>query len=343
MDCVCRELRCAEWNDRDIHTIYFGGGTPSQLSVPLLERIKETIYSLYNVSDDVEVTVEGNPDDLTHDYLIALRRTGFNRISMGVQSFDDNRLRFLHRRHSSLQAIEAVENAKLAGFENISVDLMFGFPGQALGDWKKDVQKAIGLDVPHISAYSLMYEDGTVLGNMLEKGEVCEISDELSLQMYRYLIDALEEAGYEHYEISNWAKPGFRSRHNSSYWQSAPYLGVGAAAHSYDGTSRWSNPESLVKYIDGWSHEDGLKNRIIESLSEDEMYDEYVMTGLRTCDGVNLNNLAQRFGENRREYCLRNAQKHIRSGRLGLNGDILVLTREGLFVSNDVMSDLMCV
>lgn len=339
---VCRELEFRKdyLKGEDIETIYFGGGTPSQLSVAQLRKILDAVLYIYNVREGAEITLEGNPDDLTLDFLHEVRLLGFNRLSMGVQTFDDERLKFLHRRHSAEQALVAVENARKAGFENMSIDLMFGFPNQTLDEWKQDVSKAVNLGVEHISAYSLMYEDGTQLASKLDKGEIAEVDDELSLQMYQHLVEELRKAGYEHYEISNFAKPSYRSRHNSSYWHGVPYLGVGAGAHSFDGVSRQYNVDSLKGYLLG-------EEQIREELAESEKYNEYIFTGLRTCDGVALDELLSKFGKVYYDYCILNAEKHILSGKLILdsngNGKILRLSSTGIFVSNDIMSDLMYV
>ncbi|MCR5312912.1 MAG: radical SAM family heme chaperone HemW [Bacteroidaceae bacterium] len=350
VDDVCLELKNYSTKvGEEVGTIYIGGGTPSQLSLVNLKTIRDHIYANFKVSEDVEMTIEGNPDDLTYDFLKGLKQIGFNRLSMGVQSFDDKRLQFLHRRHSASQALEAVSNAKKAGFENISIDLMFGFPNQTLSEWKQDVQMALALDIQHLSAYSLMYEDGTLLASMLDRGEITEISDELASNMYEYLIDSASQAGFEHYELSNWSKPLFQSRHNSSYWTGVPYLGVGAAAHSFDGKNRWSNPESINEYMEGI--EKGKLNIEYESLDKNQSYDEFIMTGLRTSAGVSLAKLRKEFGDEYYEYCLKNADSHIKGGRLqicdsqnsGIGDKVLKLTRNGLFVSNDVMSDLMFV
>ena len=317
-----------------IDTIYLGGGTPSVLPLAQTGRILDAIYNIYNVREGAEVTLEGNPDDLTPDFLHDLKSLGVNRLSMGVQTFDDARLAFLHRRHSARQAVDAVRSAVQAGFQNISIDLMFGFPMQTLDDWKCDVQKALSLGVQHISAYSLMYEEGTRLQQMLEAGTIAELDEEASLQMYEYLIDTLSAASFRHYEISNFALPGKESRHNSGYWQGVPYLGVGAGAHSYDGRNRHYNADSLASYLAG-------EPLVEEQLTENERYDEFVFTGLRTSQGLNLTLLEQRFGTASLRYCLHNAQPHLRSGRLALSDNTLRLTRQGLFVSNDIMSDLM--
>lgn len=339
---VCRELEFRKdyLKGEDIKTIYFGGGTPSQLSTAQLKKILDAVLYIYNVREGAEITLEGNPDDLTLDFLHEVRLLGFNRLSMGVQTFDDERLKFLHRRHSAEQALVAVENARKAGFENMSIDLMFGFPNQTLDEWKQDVSKAVNLGVEHISAYSLMYEDGTQLASKLDKGEIAEVDDELSLRMYQHLVEALRKAGYEHYEISNFAKPSYRSRHNSSYWHGVPYLGVGAGAHSFDGVSRQYNVDSLKGYLPG-------EEQIREELTESEKYNEYIFTGLRTCDGVALDELLSKLGKVYYDYCILNAEKHILSGKLILdsngNGKILRLSSTGIFVSNDIMSDLMYV
>lgn len=317
-----------------IDTIYFGGGTPSQLPVADVERILAHIYYIYNVRANAEVTLEGNPDDLTPDFMRCLRQMGINRLSMGVQSFDDDRLRFLRRRHTASQALRAVADAQDAGFDNISIDLMFGFPGQTLDEWKSDVHTALSLGVQHLSAYSLMYEEGTPLTQMLERGQFQEIDDELSRQMYEHLHDAAVDAGFQHYEISNFALPGHVSRHNSGYWHGVPYLGVGAGAHSYDGHNRYYHTDSLSEYLNDAS-------LVKEELTDDERYDEFVFTGLRTDDGIRTDELARRFGEARLQYCLKNARPHLAEGLLVLQGDSLRLSRKGLFVSNDVMSDLM--
>ena len=337
VDAVVEELRQRRsfLANQPIDTIYFGGGTPSQLPSDELERMLDAIYHLYNVREGAEVTLEGNPDDLTPSFLQRIRQMGVNRLSMGVQSFDDARLRFLHRRHTAAQAIQAVHDAQAAGFTNLSIDLMFGFPGQTLDQWKQDVQIALSLQVQHLSAYSLMYEEDTLLERMLSAGEITEVDEEVSLQMYEYLMDALEAAGYEHYELSNFALPGRQSRHNSSYWHGIPYLGVGAGAHSYDGYDRFYHPDALEPYMaDVLSLE-------VEHLSTHERYDEFVFTALRTSEGLSLSALEKQFGVAAKEYCLQNAQRHLKAGLLSHTGDILCLTRHGLFISNEVMSDLM--
>ena len=323
-----------------IHTIYVGGGTPSQLDSIDIFRILRTI----GTNNAEEVTMEVNPADVTVKYLRELRQCGVNRLSVGVQSFKDELLQQIGRRHNGIQAINAVHGAQEAGFDNISIDLMYALPQQTQTLWKSDIELALRLGVQHISSYGLMYEEGTQLTRMRDKGELTPVDENTENEMYDYLCKRLNQAGFEHYELSNWALPGHRSRHNSSYWHNIPYLGAGAAAHSFDGKKRWSNPTSLTEYLEGM--EDKRLQREYEQLSTNEIYDEYVMTGLRTKDGIDLNDLTERFGYLMTDYLMNNAETHIKGGRLelinGSNGhNIIRLTRRGLFVSNDVMSDLM--
>jgi len=327
---------------KDIKTIYLGGGTPSQLSPALLEKLFGTLEQVCGSLSSMEVTMECNPDDLTTDYIDSLSRLPVNRISMGAQTFSDERLQFLHRRHNSEQVIEAVKRLRDIGIRNISIDLMFGFPGETLDDWEADIQQALQLQVEHISAYSLMFEEGTVLYQLLEEGKVKEINEELSLNMYLTLINRLTEAGYEHYEISNFARPGFRSKHNSSYWDGTPYLGLGAAAHSYDIDTRWWNISDVREYIRRIQHgESPVEER--EILSNTTRYDDTVMTALRTCQGISIEKVEKLFGSKMKDYLLDNAAPHLLANRLMIDNGRIRLTRQGLYVSDSVMADLMFV
>lgn len=320
-------------------TVYLGGGTPSQLSPALLHRLFEhlEIGDKAN-SKELEITMECNPDDLTDDYAAALRDLPINRISMGAQTFSDDRLRFLHRRHTSRQVSEAVERLRHIGIDNISIDLMFGFPGETLSDWEADIQQALALQVEHISAYSLMFEEGTPLYALREQGKVKEVDEELSLKMYETLIDRLTAAGYEHYEISNFARPGFHSRHNSSYWDGTPYIGLGAAAHSYDIDSRWWNVSNVREYIRRVQHDESPIEET-EVLNDETRYNDAVMTALRTREGLPL----ERLSESQRQYLLSQARPHLERRLITMEDNHLRLTRQGLFVSDMVMSDLMMV
>lgn len=351
VECLEKELlqRRNEWpqHARTL-SIYIGGGTPSTLPTPLLEHIFRTITQHYPVDTDAEVTLEANPDDVTPAWIEALRRTPVNRISMGVQTFNDDELQFLRRRHSSRQAIEAVRLLQQAGYRNLSIDLIYGLPGQTIEQWERNVDAALSLNIPHISAYSLMYEEGTPLTRMLDQGLISEMDDEMSWQCYVLLCRKLRKAGYEHYEISNFAKPGMHSRHNSAYWTGEAYLGFGAGAHSYDGgTQRRGNIDSLQTYTSALkeipaSGMDDLCGSYyeVETLSPTDLYNEYVMTRLRTSRGFPLHELEQRFGTDAATHCTEMAQPHLQSGHLMIEEAHLRLTEQGIFVSNDVISDL---
>lgn len=315
-------------------TVYFGGGTPSSLSVCDIERIVGALESTFNGTPS-EVTLEMNPDDVTEDYIKAVRQMGINRISMGIQTFDDSRLQFIRRRHNASQAEKAVMTIREEGIHNVSIDLMFGFPNQTMDEWVTDIDKAIALHPTHISAYSLMYEEDTPLFRMLQKGEINQIDDETSLAMYTELINRLTTNGYEHYEISNFAMPGYRSVHNSSYWHDTPYLGFGAAAHSYNKDTRSWNIPDLKKYIE--SIESGVLPSESEVIDADTHYNDLITTALRTREGLNLDDLPQKY----REYALVNARKSISEHLLEATDSHIRLTREGLFVSDMVMSELI--
>lgn len=337
VDALCRELTLRKgYVDGPWHTIYIGGGTPSQLTSHQLHKL----FSCIDSSEAVEVTMECNPDDVTPAYAATIASLPINRVSMGAQTFDDGRLRFLHRRHNASEVSAAISNLRKEGINNISIDLMYGFPNETIEDWQMDINKAIDLGVEHLSAYSLMYEEGTPLFRLLEKGTVKEVDEELSREMFYLLSDRLQESGYEHYEISNFARKGFRSLHNSSYWQHIPYLGIGASAHSFDGNSRQWNISDLRQYIS--SVEAGTPQFERETLNDDTLYDEVVMLSLRTKEGIDLSKIEQRFGYHRLTYCQNCAKKYIEDGLLELTTDNhLRLTRAGYFVSDMVMSDLM--
>lgn len=350
-EALCRELEIRQEylpeNDRYIRTVYLGGGTPSQLPAALLERITDCIYKHYDVSDDAEVTIEANPDDVTDEWLQRLRKLPFNRISMGVQTFDDQKLALLRRRHTGRQACEAVERCRKAGLENISIDLIYGLPGQTEQQWEADVERALQLGVQHLSAYALIYEEGTVLWRMREQHRVQEADEEVSLRMFETLMNRTQADGFEHYEISNFALPGFRSRHNSSYWQGIPYLGCGASAHSFNGLQRQWNAADIDTYICGTAHPQTPWFET-ETLGTDEQYNEYVITRLRTCDGLDLHRLGERFSPCFVHECLRLAAPHLAGGGLEHTAPsaaapqgILRLTRQGIFISDTIMSDLL--
>ena len=319
-----------------IETIYIGGGTPSILSQEDINDILTSIRKAF-ICDTHEVTIEMNPDDITKEKVIALRTLGINRISIGIQTFNENRLRFIHRRHTASQALKAVETIREAGIENVNIDLMFGFPDETITEWENDLRTAIEIAPSHISAYSLTYEENTPLYNMLHSGRIKQIDEEVSRAMYNMLIDKLTANGYEHYEISNFSKPGYRSIHNSSYWQDKPYFGFGAAAHSYDLATRSWNVSDITTYINK------LENNTLPSEAEiiDEAthYNDLITTTLRTSEGLQLNILKPQY----KDFLLQCAQNDISRGLLEITNNHLRITRKGLFVSDCVMSDLIYV
>lgn len=324
-----------------IETIYFGGGTPSTLGIEQLQRICSTIYSAYPVTNSPEVTIECNPDDLTPEFLEALRPLPFNRISMGVQSFNDAQLRRLGRRHTAEGARTAVGNARKAGYTNISIDLMFALPGSTPQQWQEDLDSAIALKPQHLSAYNLMYEEGTPLYRALCNGSITELSEEDNLEQFRMLIESMKKAGYRHYEISNFALPGYESRHNSSYWNDTPYIGCGAAAHSYNGTEREWNIADIKEYIKGI--ESGNRKFEIEHLSEEERYNDTILTRLRTAEGLPLEWMRDKFSEKLNSYMLRTIEKEIALGNLQENNGLVSLTEKGIFISDAVIRELIFV
>lgn len=342
INAVCREMELRKNYIREpFSTIYLGGGTPSLLDEAELTKLFLYINNVYDVDRNAEITMECNPDDITPEFTNMLNRLPINRVSMGAQTFADSRLRLLHRRHNSDEVKHAVKLLREAGIKNISIDLMFGFPDESLSQWKEDISAALALNVEHISAYSLMYEEDTPLWKMLDTGKVKEIDEELSLTMFKELVCQLTDAGYEHYEISNFARPGYRSRHNSSYWHQVPYIGLGAAAHSFDLNSRQWNVADLKLYIEE------INNGIIpmerEELDNDTTFNDIITTALRTSDGIDLNAMETRLGKRYRNTLISAAGKHIEQGLLEIRHDRLRLTAEGIFISDMVMSDLMIV
>jgi len=376
VDAVCREmeLTAQRWLSSPcctpISTVYIGGGTPSQLTFEQLQQFFIYINKVYGttvfpplndnlstkgtstVGDsaakepsesrkpaDVEVTIEVNPDDVTEAYASMLARLPVNRVSMGVQTFNDQRLQFLRRRHTAAQITTAVDHLRQAGINNISIDLMYGFPGETIGDWHRDIDRALALGVEHLSAYSLQYEEGTQLTNLLNSHSIMPIGEEVERRMYYDLIDHLTAAGYEHYEISNFALPHRRSRHNSNYWNHTPYIGLGVAAHSFDGNKRRWNVSDIERYIEGI--ENGRPFIDEETISGIMRYNDLVMISLRTIDGLNLSMLPSE----QQSYCLAQSKRYIDSGLLVYDGRShrLRLTRNGLFVSDMVIVDLFMV
>lgn len=323
-------------NDATINTIYIGGGTPSQISRTDIDRLFNNIYKVYGCKSS-ETTVEVNPDDVDANLVRCLVNNGVNRVSMGAQTFDDERLRWLHRRHSSKQVYEAVDCLRHGGIARISVDLMYGFPNQTAEQWQYDIDEVIKLGVEHVSAYSLMYEEGTPLYRLLEKHEIKENDEELSLLMYNMLVEQLKSAGYEHYEVSNFALPGCRAQHNSSYWNDTPYIGLGAAAHSYNRSVRQWNVSDIDAYMEAIN--EGRVPFEQERIDADTHYDDLVTTALRTSDGLDLTMLSAQH----QDYLLKMAQPHLLAKRMERKGNRIRICENSFMISDMIMSDLMIV
>lgn len=336
---LCAEIkyRAGELPHNHLSTIYLGGGTPSLLSEEELIAIFDSIREVFTFDEATEITIESNPDDITADYLTMLRRLGFNRLSMGVQSFQTDQLSFLRRRHTAEQALTAVALAYEKGFENISIDLIYGLPHQQLSDWEKDLRTAFSLPITHLSAYSLIYEKGTPLYKMKKMGKVKEAEEGLSFAMYERLLHITHQAGWEHYEISNFAQPHYRSQHNSGYWKDRPYLGCGTAAHSFNGSERRWNISSLQAYIAS----PGQPPHHIEKLTPSERLNDRLLTSLRTVEGLSLEKTTADFGEMKVQQILHTAAQHIQRGNMLHDKGYLKLSQAGFFISDDIISDLM--
>jgi len=319
-------------------SLYFGGGTPSVLSIDELAELMETVTQFYTFIPDAEITLEANPDDLTDDYLAGLRHLGFNRLSIGIQSFFDDDLKWMNRRHCAREAVQSLETARRHGFHNINIDLMYGLPSMTPKRWEENLKQALVLDVPHLSAYHLTIEPRTVFGRRQGRGEVFAISEDESAGQFDILLDTLESAGYEHYEISNFARPGFRSRHNTAYWQQQPYIGFGPSAHSFDGQSRQWNVSNNSEYIEALERESVWFER--EQLTLTEQYNEYILVSLRTAWGVDIGHIRAHFGNAFVNEFLRQAAVYLQNGYMQELAGIYTLTRKGKMIADRIASDL---
>ena len=308
-------------------TIYLGGGTPSVLETEDIARILEAI----GTEKAREVTIEVNPGDVTPDKVAAWLRAGVKRVSMGVQSFQDELLRTIGRRHTAEEAREAIGTLRQAGIRNMSIDLMYGLPGQTQAMWEADVEEAIRTRAEHVSCYCLSYEEGTPLWQARERGEIQETDEETENAMYDYLCEALRQAGYEHYEVSNFALPGFRAVHNSNYWNDTPYIGLGAGAHSYDGKRRFWNPSDLNQYIEGVLARDLLREE--EVLTTEQKHIERIMLALRTREGVAAD-LLDKAGRKK-------AERMQADGLLRHEDGHYIATQAGLHILNRITEELI--
>lgn len=330
-------LRKIEFENDIVETIYFGGGTPSVLKASEIEFLIAKVYENYSLIDNPEITLEANPDDLSDTKIVELSKSPINRLSIGVQSFFEEDLKLMNRSHSAKQAIESLSVAT-RHFNNISIDLIYGMPNMTNERWRQNIEKAISLQVPHISSYALTVEPNTALANFVKKGLVKPVDDEVAQEHFNILNDVLSAAGYSCYEISNFGKTGYFSKNNSAYWQQKKYIGIGPSAHSFDGFRRGWNINNNPKYIK--AIEANKLPMEVEILSKTDKYNEYVMTGLRTIWGVSIEKIASEFGDNYKEYLLQQADKYIIDHLLYLDGDTLLTTKKGKFLADGIASDL---
>ncbi|MDD4107788.1 MAG: radical SAM family heme chaperone HemW [Prolixibacteraceae bacterium] len=325
----------------NVETVYLGGGTPSLLSNNDFQSIFGLLQRHFNICFNAEITIEVNPDDLNIICLKEMRNFGVNRLSIGVQAFQDTHLKKMNRRHTANQAYDSVLDAQNAGFTNIGVDLIYGIPGLIPAEWQSNLLKVFSLPVTHLSAYHLTWHRGTVFYNWLKRGKIKEVTEDDSVAQYNILTEMTASAGFGQYEISNFARKGFCSRHNTSYWTGKNYLGLGPSAHSYNGTSRSWNVSSLEKYI--LALENGKSFFTNEDLSFNDHYNEYLLTNLRTKWGVSGSFIAQRFGNERAELFYKLIQKYLSVNKIIENNDQFFISGEGLFTSDDIIAGLMII
>jgi oxygen-independent coproporphyrinogen-3 oxidase len=332
-------LRRDYLEDETISTIYIGGGTPSVFSVKDLETILNHINNIFRLSEDCEITFEMNPDDVQPVYLDGLRNCKVNRISLGIQSWRDSDLKMLNRRHDSEGAVKALRNTLDAGFDNVTIDLIYGIPGMSLKDWESNLDFSFSFDIKHLSAYHLTIEPGTVFGKMLEKGLISEIDENDSAAQFNTLIEKSENAGFIQYEISNFGKPGYFSIHNSNYWKQVSYLGLGPSAHSFNGYSRQWNIHDLKGYIK--SVNTGKPFFESEELDIKKRFNEYIMTSLRTMWGIDLEYVEESFEKEGYDYVVNLSGKYRDYGLMKLEKNSLVLTNQGKLISDNIISEFM--
>ena len=321
-----------------VDTIYFGGGTPSLLLPERISFLLDAIYSRFPISEQPEITLEANPDDVSPARASAWKKAGINRISLGIQSFQSHWLEWMNRAHNAEQSLQAITELQAAGFENISIDLIYGMPEQADVAWLEEIQMAIDLQVTHLSCYALTVEPRTALWHMIETGKAVTVDPDQQARMFLLLMDSMERAGYEHYEISNFAKPGKRSRHNSAYWKGKTYLGIGPAAHSFNGSRRMWNIQNNTSYTS--KIEAGVLPLTEETLTAIEQWNEYIMTSIRTMEGISLKRIAEQFGVEQSEQLLLHAATWLKRNLLQQTDEHLCLTREGKLLADQIASDL---
>ena len=331
------QLRKDEFKNSTVETIYFGGGTPSLLSIEELQFLIDTVHENYSVATSPEITLEANPDDLFEEKIIELSQSPINRLSIGIQSFYEKDLKLMNRAHNATEAKKCLEIATQY-FDNISLDLIYGIPNSTSQEWLNNIEMALSFGVPHISSYALTVEPKTALANFIDKGIIDDVDDEVAHQQFHQLIEQLEDAGFEHYELSNFAKPGYYSKNNSAYWLGKPYIGIGPSAHSFNGDQRAWNVKNNSIYIK--KIEENVLPLEIETLTKNDKYNEFVMTGLRTIWGVSLSKIEDKFGLHYKNFLIKEAQFYINEQLLYIEKDSLKATKKGKFLTDGIASEL---
>lgn len=339
VDAICKEIRLKKNRiSEQIGSIYFGGGTPSVLTSTSLEKIFNTLTECFSIAADAEITIETNPDDLDAKKISELRKLPINRFSIGIQSFFEEDLVWMNRAHNAKEAESCIKRSQDAGFENLSIDLIYGYPILTYEKWLTNIQKAVELKTPHISAYSLTVEAKTALANAIQKGKQSGLSDEQSVTQFLVLTEQLAKAGFEHYEISNYALPGKYAVHNTNYWRGVPYLGIGPSAHGFDGHQRYINIANNTKYLGLLA--DSKLAESIEELGKADRFNEYIMTSLRTMWGTDIAKIEQDFGSDYATEIKQQIKPFIANGKLLLEGEIIKLSTQGKLFADGIAAEL---
>ena len=335
------EMRQPYLNGTTISSIYFGGGTPSILNKEELNSLVNTVYRHFTIDTDAEITLECNPDDLNTKMLSDLKEIGINRLSIGIQSFDDADLKFMNRSHNAKEALGCIHLAKKAGFENITIDLIYGLPNQSNEKWKQNLKQMLALDIQHFSAYALTIEPKTALKHLIDKKKVTPLEEKITVKHFDTLVQIATENNFIHYEISNFGKDGFFSNHNTAYWKNQHYLGVGPSAHSFNGTSRQWNIASNKQYIEKVNANSSYFE--IETLTNAQQYNEYIFTALRTMWGVELNYIINQFGTEAKKYFEKQVINWKNQEKIKQEGNTYTLTKKGKLYADAIASDLFIV
>jgi len=335
------KMRQSYLNGAEISSIYFGGGTPSILNKEEIKSLIHTMYNNFKIDSDAEITLECNPDNLNEQMLADLKDIGVNRLSIGIQSFDDADLQLMNRSHNAKEALSCIQLAKEAGFDNITIDLIYGLPKQSAEKWKKNLTQMLALDIKHFSAYALTVEPKTALKHLIDKKKITPLDDEITVEHFNTLIAVATKNNFIHYEISNFGKEGFFSNHNTAYWKNQNYLGIGPSAHSFNGTSRQWNVASNKQYIEKVNEDDSYFE--VEQLSNTQQYNEYIFTALRTIWGVELDYINNQFGQEAQNYFKKQVINWENKGQIEKEDGIYTLTKQGKLYADAIASDLFII